>query len=368
MSPERTRAEIVRLVHGGLGVRDFSLAAARVLRRVVPFDGVCVLTIDPATLLPTGEVVENGLPADAMARLTEIEIREPDYNKFDALARAARPAASLSEATEGRLDDSLRQRELRRPSGFEDELRAVLVGDTEPWGALTLLRERGRAHFTDAEVRRVASLAGPLAEGLRRALLLGELAVSADTTIGLLLLTDDNSIDLANPPARELLDELRYADDTGREQVPIVIQAVADRARGVAAGEEPLEPIARARVRAPSGRWLVVHGAILGEGPTARVAVILESAQPPELAPLIVAAYGLTGRERNITQLVAQGLSTNEIAGRLHLSAWTVQDHLKAIFAKTGAGTRGELVARLFFDHYAGRLSKEQAPSMPSHR
>jgi hypothetical protein len=38
-----------------------------VLARAVPFDGVCVLTMDPTTHLPTGEIVENGLPAAAMA-------------------------------------------------------------------------------------------------------------------------------------------------------------------------------------------------------------------------------------------------------------------------------------------------------------
>jgi DNA-binding NarL/FixJ family response regulator len=53
----------------------------------------------------------------------------------------------------------------------------------------------------------------------------------------------------------------------------------------------------------------------------------------------------------------SQGLGTNAIAARLCLSPWTVQDHLKSIFEKTGTATRGELVARVFFEHYAPRLT-----------
>jgi DNA-binding NarL/FixJ family response regulator len=86
----------------------------------------------------------------------------------------------------------------------------------------------------------------------------------------------------------------------------------------------------------------------------------LSSARPPELAPLIAAAYGFTDRERLVTELIARGRSTNDIAGQLHLSAYTVQDHLKSIFTKTSASSRGDLVARLFFDHYAPRLTTER--------
>ena len=86
-------------------------------------------------------------------------------------------------------------------------------------------------------------------------------------------------------------------------------------------------------------------------------ATTLEPAHPHELAPLIADAYGLTDRERVITQLVAQGLATAVIADRVHISHWTVQDQLKSIFEKVGVCTRGELVARVFFDHYAPRLT-----------
>jgi hypothetical protein len=87
VSRQRLRDDIIRLSHRSLGVREFSLAARRAMRRGVPHDGVCVLTMDPATVLPTGEVVENGLPPAAAQRMTEIEVGAPDFNKFSELAR-----------------------------------------------------------------------------------------------------------------------------------------------------------------------------------------------------------------------------------------------------------------------------------------
>ena len=353
-SPQRTRDDIVRLSHSGLGVREFSLAAAQILRRIVPFDGVCVMTMDPATLLPTGHVIENGLPDETTPRLAEIESMEPDFNKFTELARGRIPAATLSEATGGVLDRSLRHRELRRPNGFEDELRAALTSDGGTWGGIVLMHEAGRAHFDPADARLLASLGRHLAEGLRRAVLLTALSgAEAEVGPGLLLLADDNSVELANTAAQLWLEELRSSG----EGLPFVVHTVADQARNIAAGRVSAESSASARVRTRSGRWLLVRGSMLGYGPAARAAVMIEAAASPELAPLIADGYDLTARERAVTQLVAQGLTTSEIAGRLYLSPYTVQDHLKAIFDKVGVGTRGELVARLFFEHYAPRLA-----------
>jgi len=58
---------------------------------------------------------------------------------------------------------------------------------------------------------------------------------------------------------------------------------------------------------------------------------------------------------------VARGLSNQEIAAELFLSSHTVRDHLKAVFAKVGVGSRGELVAKLFADHYAPALHEPAA-------
>lgn len=347
--PRRVRDGVVRLVHRSPDVPRLAREAARLVRRDVAFDGSCLLTLDPATLLPTGEHVENGLPPATAARLTEIELREPDVNKFTDLARAARPAAGLAAATAGDLDRSTRHRELRGPSGFGDELRLALTGPGGTWGALTLLRAAGRPDFTAAEIRLLASLAAPLADGLRRAALHAATAGSGDDTgPGVLVLSPDHDVEAADAAADRWRDELGAA-------LPVAVRGVAVRAREIALGGRVDGPPALARVRTPAGRWVLLHGSLLGDGPDARTAVLVQRARAAELAPLIADAYGLTGRERRITELVARGLSTAEIAARLHLSAWTVQDHLKSIFDRTGTSTRGALVARLFVDHYAPR-------------
>jgi ATP/maltotriose-dependent transcriptional regulator MalT len=55
---------------------------------------------------------------------------------------------------------------------------------------------------------------------------------------------------------------------------------------------------------------------------------------------------GLTGREREVLVLVADGHSNREIGARLEISEHTVKFHLAAIFAKLGVATRAEAVQR----------------------
>ena len=134
--------------------------------------------------------------------------------------------------------------------------------------------------------------------------------------------------------------------------VPTPLFALFSRARAVAAGRDT-EPT-RLRVRDRRGRWLVIHASAMAgpHTPAGSVAIVIKAAKSSEIAPIIIDAYSLTPRERDVVSALARGGSTAEIAAELFLSPHTIRDHIKTVFEKFGVSSRNELVARLYGEHY----------------
>src|SRR5262249_47413312 len=154
-----------------------------------------------------------------------------------------------------------------------------------------------------------------------------------------------------NDAAAAWLEELELDETRGRPRLPHAVSAVVSQLGALDAHPLAAAP-PRLPIRARSGRWLVLHASHLrGQAAGARTVVIIEPAKPLELAPLITRAYGLSRRESEIVLLVLHGLSTTQIAGRLHISTSTVQDHLKAVFAKAGVRSRRELIGQIFLEN-----------------
>jgi len=347
---EAVSRAVVKLCHSGLPTDDLRAQVLQQIGRLMPTDAVWWAAADPATLLFTS-AYRVGLPPDSASYFVENEFLTDDVNKWTVLARDRAGVRSLGDATAGRFVESARYRDIFEPLGLGDELRAVLRIQGATWGLLCLHRAAGHA-YTTAEASWLRRLAPHLAAGMRIAILLESVEDSAGSAeTGIVMLARDGSLVGSSGRGEMWLDELDGAQGR-RGSMPIEIQAVAARLRSMEgdAGPEP-----RVRVRTKAGRWAVIHATSMNGPGDAAIAVIIEAASPTEVAPVIMLAYGLTDQERTVTGLISRGLSTAETADELQISANTVQDHLKSIFAKTGTGSRAELVATLMRQQYLPR-------------
>lgn len=351
----RARRELSWLCERGLDWQALVDESSRAISRVVPHERFCFHTLDPATLLITGGAARNLDRPDGYRLVVRNEYEQEDVNKWASLARSTRAVGSLTGATAGRRERSLRYTELLRPMQLAWELRAALVSNSLCWAAAGIYRSEGERDFSEREESFLASVSSVLGEGFRRALLVEAVAARSDApdAPGLILLEGDEVLEIA-PSAERWLEELRSDEPGAEEWLPVEVYAVAAGARS--GGEVP----ATARVRTRGGLWLTLHGVRLAEGN--RTAVIIQRARAPEVAPLILDSYGLTGRERAVCELTLKGLSTSQMAETLHISACTVQDHLKAIFEKLGVRSRRALVARVFYEHHLPRIQAGENP------
>lgn len=378
-SPVRTasrlQAGLERLCRSDLDPRSLIRALAERLRVAIPHQRLLLLRTDPTTVLPTDGVVE-ALPPALCRPFWDNELLEDDYNKFVALARAEPVAATLHQATGGQLERSRRFRTIYRDLAVGDELRASFTArDGSCWGIVQLVRTAGQI-FTAAERDLLAGLAPVVASALRARFALGSPAVPVPRGPAVVILDRSGEIQSITAQARQWLAELTSGSGTGMTPLPEPVYAVAGRAWAAQAGRAAGP--ACGQLRTVNQGWLHLQATCLeagspgaggaGSSPgagevaasqTGSVAVVLTPAQPPDLMPLLALGYRLTDREQEVLRFLARGMSTAEITEQLGISAHTVRDHIKALFAKVGVRSRAELLARIFAEHYFERLEAD---------
>ncbi|MFC9342987.1 response regulator [Streptomyces sp. NPDC057020] len=131
--------------------------------------------------------------------------------------------------------------------------------------------------------------------------------------------------------------------DASGEEIVRALRDVTDGRAGLSPGvqrrllEQLVERGASAERAGPSG----------GSGPGVERSAASASATA---GPVVPGADGLTERETEVLVLVADGLSNQEIAGRLGISTATVKTHINNLFAKTGVRDRAQAV-RYAYQH-----------------
>ncbi|GAA2592615.1 response regulator transcription factor [Winogradskya consettensis] len=138
------------------------------------------------------------------------------------------------------------------------------------------------------------------------------------------------------------------------EQVRILVLTTFDQDQNVVAalragadgffnkGTGPVE-LTAGILRVASGRNALSPAAV-----DALVGHVAEDRGVPVDAGAAERFAGLTAREAEVVTMIVQGLDNAAIAGRLHVSPFTVKTHANRAMAKVGARDRAQLVTRAF--------------------
>ena len=151
---------------------------------------------------------------------------------------------------------------------------------------------------------------------------------------GTIILAQDQSMLAATEQAWRWIDRLGIPGPNPAEPLPPPVYVLAAH---VAAS--PQRRSARVRVRAADGTWMAIRAAALTTGSQAAAgyAITLKVRPADDLAPLLMRAWGLTRRERDVARLVIDGRSTEDIATALFISVHTARPRSGQCSAKSAS-------------------------------
>lgn len=330
---------------------ELCLAFDALLRRALPYEVAAWSTHDPATGLYTSCTV-TGLPKDPAreAELFRHEFTDGEPGSVLSMIAQQQTVTILSEITGGDLRLAARFRHLLESFGVTDELRVLATIDETTWGSVSLYRVGGT--FRPQEADTVAALSAMLADGFRLVLLRAAATrpEAVNDPPGILQVSPDGAVTALTAPARIWLDQ-------AGSQLTTAANVTAAAVR-----QNPHWVGAHTRLAATNGRLLSLHAAstVSDDG---TVAVVVAPARPADVGDLIIDAYNLTARQRDVLGRLLLGRSMRQIAAELGISEHTANDHRKAIYQRTGVSSRGELAALLQAEQYAPRSLRGLLPS-----
>ena len=171
---QRAAAQVRQLARRGLDVPTFWRECNQVLATAVPhYLAPCWFTFDPASLLITSHY--DPVIPEISAEFLAHEYRADDVLKMAEVAYSGSGVATIHQATGGDPSRSPGWRAFVQPYGGDQQVMVALRSKPgEAWGLLALYREAGQPEFSRDEIGFLAAVAGPLAQGARRGLLVGE--------------------------------------------------------------------------------------------------------------------------------------------------------------------------------------------------
>lgn len=350
----QTRAadRVAELAAAGLGDRELRRQVIGVLGDVIGFDAYVWLLTDPVTAVGTAPLAEVPCIGELPA-LIKAKYATP-LNRWTALNQQAVPAGLLSQATGGDLARSLVWREVLSRYQIADVASAVFADQHGCWGFLDLWRNNASGPFDAGDAGFLADLAAPLAAALRQcqARTFAVPAAGHRRDAGPVALTLDADLRITSRTAasQAWLDVL-LPPGPGQSTIPASVYNVAAQLLAAAEGIDDHPPSGRTHLA--DGLWLTLRAAAMGAGESvgppaggAVLVVTIEETSAADRLDLFARAFGFTARERQLLALLAAGSDTRAMARQMHLSEHTVQDHLKSIFAKTGARDRVNVLSR----------------------
>ena len=230
--------------------------------------------------------------------------------------------------------------------GIGSELRVPLQDKHGLWGTLSLLRSAAGRAFGPDDVSRAERLAPALIAVLREYVTAGPLVpATPPVPAGVVIVRADHTLRAMTPQIKLMVEQMPHHRRSSNRIHEANLLGLATQARGHAR-DPRLAPAIALAPAATYGRWLISHAQPLGDG-TDDIVITVQPATGRLLLPAFSRWYGLTAREQQILDQLCTDAAPKHIARRLHLSAHTVNDHLKAIYRKTRATGRDELTAAL---------------------